>query len=200
MSGVSAAARASRSKRQAPPIKTRSTVSRRRPEKRGAEKPAVSTTGPEGAAPATREAADKGRDALAKARAGASGPRVSIVAGFPKSVPPRIVRPPLELFGRYASEAGALSKIAYFEGPGFVGLDAGSGWDDRRLLALGDRFRRERLRAAHRHHVLDFMHRRVVALVTLGHQLRGLHVRRGALVRLDLSAQALGRLEERLLP
>jgi multidrug efflux pump subunit AcrB len=92
------------------------------------------------------------RQALEQTRpAGSSGSRVAIVAGFPRSVPPRIVRPDFEMFGRYAQEAGALSDGHYFEGPGFVGLDAASEWDDARLLALGQAFIRERLRASELH-------------------------------------------------
>src|SRR6185503_12641401 len=81
----------------------------------------------------------------------APGPRVAIVAGFPKSVPPRIVRPTVELFGRYAEQAGALSKTVVFEGPGFVGLDTTTSWDDAQLLGLGRKFVRERLRASEIH-------------------------------------------------
>ena len=81
----------------------------------------------------------------------APGPRVAIVAGFPKSVSPRIVRPTFEMFGRYAEQKGALATTVYFEGPGFVGLDTTTSWDDARLLALGQSFIRERLRASEIH-------------------------------------------------
>ncbi len=93
------------------------------------------------------------REALERTRPkdAAGAPRVAIVAGFPQSLPGRIGRPTLEMFGRYAEEAGALAKISSFEGPGFVGLDADSSWDDARLLALGQSFIRERLRASELH-------------------------------------------------
>jgi multidrug efflux pump subunit AcrB len=93
------------------------------------------------------------RQALEKTRhASAPPPRVAVVVGFPKSVSPRVVAPALEMFGRYAQEAGALSDIDSFEGPGFVGLDATSDWDDdARLDALGQKFIHERLRASELH-------------------------------------------------
>ncbi|HEX6739824.1 MAG TPA: efflux RND transporter permease subunit, partial [Vicinamibacteria bacterium] len=92
------------------------------------------------------------RESLEQARpASAPGPRVAIVIGFPKSVPARIVRPSFEMFGRYAEQEGALSRNVSFEGPGFVGLDTTTSWDDAKLLALGQRFIRERLRASEIH-------------------------------------------------
>jgi multidrug efflux pump len=92
------------------------------------------------------------RAALERARPkDGPGPRVAIVAGFSGSVPPRVVRPALELFRRYAEGAGALADVRYFEGPGFVGLDSESTWDDPRLIALGQSFLRERLRASELH-------------------------------------------------
>jgi multidrug efflux pump subunit AcrB len=93
------------------------------------------------------------RQALEQSRpqAGSGAPRVALIAGFPKSVSPRIVRPTVEIFGRYAQEVGALSQAVYFEGPGFVALDASSTWDDARLLALVQTFVRERLRASEIH-------------------------------------------------
>jgi multidrug efflux pump subunit AcrB len=92
------------------------------------------------------------REGLAQARpAGHPGPRVALVVGFPKSVPPRVVRPPFQMFSRYAEQAGALSDIRYFEGPGFLGVDATSTWDDPRLIALLGRFVRQRLRVSEMH-------------------------------------------------
>jgi multidrug efflux pump subunit AcrB len=92
------------------------------------------------------------REALEAARPKApEGTRVAIVAGFPKSVPGRIVRPTVQMFGRYAEEAGALSKAVYLEGPGFVGIDGTSDWDDARLLGVVGAFVKERLRASEIH-------------------------------------------------
>jgi multidrug efflux pump subunit AcrB len=85
-------------------------------------------------------------------RAGAPpGSRVAVVVGFPASLAPRLVRPSLEMFGGYAANAGALSRTVLFDGPGFVGLDGDSSWDDERLLALGQAFIRERLRVSEIH-------------------------------------------------
>jgi multidrug efflux pump subunit AcrB len=92
------------------------------------------------------------REALHKTRAqGTGSPRVAIVVGFPKTLAPQIVRPTFEFFGTYGQQAGALSKIAYFDGPGFVGLDADSSWSDEQLLELGQTFIRERMRASEVH-------------------------------------------------
>jgi multidrug efflux pump subunit AcrB len=91
------------------------------------------------------------RDALAQTRVGKGAGRVALVAGFPKSIPPRIVRPTIELFGRYAAEKGGLADVAYFEGPGFVAVDAASTWTDEQILALAQDFVRERLRASELH-------------------------------------------------
>ena len=92
------------------------------------------------------------REALERTRhRGAAGPRVAIVYGFPKSIPARLVRPTFEQFGRYSEQKGALSDADFFEGPGFVGLDAFSAWDDTRLAELGNTFIRDRLRASEVH-------------------------------------------------
>jgi len=92
------------------------------------------------------------REALERSRhRGAPGPRVAIVYGFPKSISARVVRPTFEQFGRYAEQKGALSDADFFEGPGFVGLDAVSAEDDERLAELGTTFIRERLRASEMH-------------------------------------------------
>jgi multidrug efflux pump subunit AcrB len=90
------------------------------------------------------------REALQRIRSGAPS-RVAVVMGFPSALAPRIVRPNFERFGTYAGQEGALAGTKYFEGPGFVGLDAASSWDDARLLALGQRFIHERLRASELH-------------------------------------------------
>ncbi len=92
------------------------------------------------------------REALERTRhQGAASPRVAIVYGFPKSIPARLVRPAFEQFGRYAEQKGALSDLDFFEGPGFVGVDAVSAWEDARLAELGNTFIRERLRASEMH-------------------------------------------------
>jgi multidrug efflux pump subunit AcrB len=91
-------------------------------------------------------------EAIRRSRGGAAGARrVAVVAGLASSVPLGVARPSLEMFARYAVEKGALSQPRAFEGPGFVGLDAESDWDDARLLALGRTFVRERLRASELH-------------------------------------------------
>jgi multidrug efflux pump len=90
------------------------------------------------------------REALAQVRPAGAG-RVALTVGFPKTVPPAVVRPPFQMFRRYAEEAGALTDVRYFEGPGFIGADAASSWDDARLIGLVDTFVSERLRASELH-------------------------------------------------
>src|SRR5262249_44249302 len=91
------------------------------------------------------------REGIEKVRAGKPGGRVSLIAGFPSSVPARVVRPSVESFDGYAQARGALADAAVFEGPGFVGIDAASTWADARLLALVDTYVLERLRASEIH-------------------------------------------------
>ncbi|HEY0782929.1 MAG TPA: efflux RND transporter permease subunit, partial [Thermoanaerobaculia bacterium] len=98
------------------------------------------------------------RSALAAVRAGlapGAGPdrdqRVAIVYGFPRSISPDVIRPPFALFSRFAEEQGALRDVRPFSGSGFVGLDAVSPLTDAQLLALGQRFIHERLRASEIH-------------------------------------------------
>jgi multidrug efflux pump subunit AcrB len=91
------------------------------------------------------------REAIRKTRAGTTGERVAVVVGFPKSLPPKTVSPSLRLFGTYAEQAGAFTRIAHFEGPGFAGFEGNSGWADERLFALGQEFIREKLCAPEIH-------------------------------------------------
>jgi len=91
-------------------------------------------------------------EAIRQVRGADSGAgRVALVAGLASSVPVKLVRPNVEAFGRYAVGKGAIAHPRTFEGPGFVGLDAETSWDDARLLALGRAFVRERIRASEIH-------------------------------------------------
>jgi multidrug efflux pump subunit AcrB len=91
------------------------------------------------------------REALAQVRAPEEAGRAAMIAGFPGAVPSSVVRPTIELFGRYAEQKGAFADVRPFEGPGFAGLDAATSWDDARLVALGREFVHERLRASEIH-------------------------------------------------
>jgi multidrug efflux pump subunit AcrB len=92
------------------------------------------------------------RAAIERARQGAApGTRVAIVYGFPSSLTPTLVRPQFEQFGHYAEQRGALADVQFFEGAGFVGLDARSNWADAQLAGLGEAFLREHLRASELH-------------------------------------------------
>jgi multidrug efflux pump subunit AcrB len=92
------------------------------------------------------------RQALERTRhPGAMGPRVAVVYGFPSALSATTVRPAFEMFGAYGAQHGAFADIDYFEGPGFVGLDAVCTWDDARLFGLADAFLQERMKASELH-------------------------------------------------
>jgi multidrug efflux pump subunit AcrB len=91
------------------------------------------------------------RETLQETRQGKRAGRVAIIAGFPKSVPPSLVMPTVEMFARYAEARGALKDAVHFQGPGFCGLDAETSLDDAALLKLGVAFRSERLRPSEIH-------------------------------------------------
>jgi multidrug efflux pump subunit AcrB len=63
------------------------------------------------------------RRAIEQTRRGTQGPRVTLVAAFPPSVPLDAVRPHLRLFTDVAAGRGLLRDIRSLEGPGFVGVD-----------------------------------------------------------------------------
>ena len=91
------------------------------------------------------------REAVAKARpAGAAG-HVALVYGIPRSIAPAQTRPAFEAFSRFAEDRGALKGPVIFEGPGFLGLDGASDWDDQRLLKLIEQFVFTRYQAAEFH-------------------------------------------------
>jgi multidrug efflux pump subunit AcrB len=91
------------------------------------------------------------RSALEKARpAGAAG-RVAVVYGIPRSVAPTQTRPAFESFAVYARERGAFRDAVIFDGPGFLGLDGVSDWDDARLGKLIEQFVLTRYQAAEFH-------------------------------------------------
>jgi multidrug efflux pump subunit AcrB len=62
-------------------------------------------------------------------------PRVSLVFCFPQSVSADAVRRGFVLFARVAEGDRVIRDIRFFEGAGFIGLDAGSDYDDEKLLA-----------------------------------------------------------------
>jgi multidrug efflux pump subunit AcrB len=86
-----------------------------------------------------------------RASADSSTARVTLVQGLPAAVPVELVRRPLRLFAESATTAGLLRDARIIIGPGFIGIDAASDSDDATLVAYGERFTRERLRASEFH-------------------------------------------------
>ena len=87
----------------------------------------------------------------ASRRSRVSGPQLSVVYCFPQTVSADAVRREFGLVARLLEEEGVLRAVRFFEGPGFVALDAGSGYDDAELRAAGQRVLRERLHRSEIH-------------------------------------------------
>jgi multidrug efflux pump subunit AcrB len=96
------------------------------------------------------QAARKEIDA-ARAAAGSSARRVTLVQGLPSSVPTELVRRPLRMFADVATAEGMLRNARVIIGQGFVGVDADSDKDDRALEEYVQRFTRERVRGSEFH-------------------------------------------------
>ncbi len=84
-------------------------------------------------------------------RPDAPGPRVALLFGFPRTIPPEQVLPAVQEFARYAEQRGALRGLHVVKGSGFMGVDGASSEPDERLAALSQEFIRERLRASELH-------------------------------------------------
>lgn len=80
-----------------------------------------------------------------------SGPQLSAVYCFPATVSTDAVRRGFTLLGRLLEGEGMLRGVHFFEGQGFVGLDAGSDCDDAKLMLAAQRIVRERLRESEIH-------------------------------------------------
>ncbi len=65
-------------------------------------------------------------------------PRVSVIYAFPLSVAPGPVRTDFENIARIASQRKTLSDLHFFEGPGYVGLDASTKFDDATIRQRGE--------------------------------------------------------------
>jgi multidrug efflux pump subunit AcrB len=91
------------------------------------------------------------RAALAKVRTRGDAGRTALVYGFPASVATRVVEPDFAAFTRYVEDSGAYTKVERFGGPGFLGLDGETRWDEKRLAGLASSFVLERLKASEFH-------------------------------------------------
>ena len=90
------------------------------------------------------------RRAIEQIRPGTEGPRVTLVAAFPASVPLDAVRPHLRLFATLAGQ-GLLRDIRSLEGPGFVGVDGTTTVNDLGIQAFVKSFLAEQLHESELH-------------------------------------------------
>jgi multidrug efflux pump subunit AcrB len=77
--------------------------------------------------------------------------RITIAHGMPGSVGANSARPAVDRFIDAATADGLLSDARVLEGPGFVGVDAATGRDDKAIAAYVQRFLHERLRGSEIH-------------------------------------------------
>src|SRR5208337_601452 len=78
-------------------------------------------------------------------------PRVSVINAFPLSIAPGPVRTDFENIARIASRNKALSDLHFFQGPGYVGLDASTTLDDESIRQRGEHLIRENLHRSEIH-------------------------------------------------
>ena len=81
----------------------------------------------------------------------AGQPRVSVIYAFPMSIAPGPVRANFERIAATAGRNGALSDLRFFQGPGYVGLDASSTIDDATIRARGEQIIRSQLHTSELH-------------------------------------------------
>ena len=84
---------------------------------------------------AIRKAIEKTRAELSK---NAPQPRVSVIYAFPLSIAPGPVRTDFENIAAIASRNKTLSDLHFFQGPGYVGLDASTAFDDATIRQRGE--------------------------------------------------------------
>jgi multidrug efflux pump subunit AcrB len=84
---------------------------------------------------AIRKAIEKARADLSK---NAPQPRVSVIYAFPLSIAPGQVRADFEKIAGTASRNKTLNDLHFFEGPGYVGVDASTALDDATIRRRGE--------------------------------------------------------------
>jgi len=72
-------------------------------------------------------------------------PRVSVIYAFPLSVAPGPVRTTFEAIANIAKRNGTLKDMRFFDGPGYVGLDASTSFDDESIRQRGEQLIRNNL-------------------------------------------------------
>ena len=78
-------------------------------------------------------------------------PRVSVIYAFPMSVASGPVRTDFENIAIIASHNKTLTDLHFFQGPGYVGLDASTTFDDATIRERGERLIREKLHRSEIH-------------------------------------------------
>ncbi len=95
-----------------------------------------------------RQAIEDSRKSLPPA---AAAKRVSIVFGFPRSVSAAAVHLGFDAFIRTAVKDGIIRDYRPVEGPGFVGVDASTSFNDAQIQEYGQKYVRERLHESEIH-------------------------------------------------
>jgi multidrug efflux pump subunit AcrB len=91
---------------------------------------------------AIRKAIEETRTQLAR---DAPQPRVSVIYAFPLSVAAGPVRSNFESIADIARRNGTLKDLHFFDGPGYVGLDASTSFDDETIRSRGEQLIRNNL-------------------------------------------------------
>jgi multidrug efflux pump subunit AcrB len=91
---------------------------------------------------AIRKAIATTRDALPR---NAPQPRVSVIYAFPLSVAAGPVRSNFESIAEIGRRNGTLNDLHFFDGPGYVGLDASTTFDDETIRQRGERLIQQNL-------------------------------------------------------
>ena len=92
-----------------------------------------------------RKAIEETRSHLSK---NAPQPRVSVIYAFPLSVAAGPVRTNFESIAAIGERNGTLKDLHFFEGPGYVGLDASTPFDDETIRQRGQQLIRNNLQAS----------------------------------------------------
>jgi multidrug efflux pump subunit AcrB len=95
--------------------------------------------------------ADQVRAAIDRLRAGARGPRATVVYNFPPSISTASVSRPARLYLAQAIQDGVFRDARLLEGPQVIGVDGATDLDDAKILAHLGRFVQERLRVSEFH-------------------------------------------------
>src|SRR5215469_9250716 len=97
---------------------------------------------------AIRKAIERTRAELPR---NAPQPRVSVIYAFPLSVAPGPVRSAYEAIATIASHNETLTDLHFFEGPGYVGLDASTKLDDETIRQRGEQLIQSNLHRSELH-------------------------------------------------